>query len=120
MVLANILYSTRFYVGVASEHRVQPIQITAWCMRGVYELNVRLRYTLDSDQNMRESISERATDELELVDAILKIPQADLKSPNTEDWVSDCEADRIASQDRRGAGAQPAEAPCGHVGSSKR
>ena len=89
VVLANILYSTRFYVGVASEHRVQPIQITAWCMRGVYELNVRLRYTLESDQNMREWISERATDELELVDAILKIPQADLKSPNTEDWVSE-------------------------------
>jgi len=89
VVLANILDSTRFYVAVESEHRDQPIQITAWCMRGVYELNVRLRYTLESDQNMREWISERATDELELVDAILKIPQADPASPNIQDSVSE-------------------------------
>lgn len=43
----------------------------AWCARNLFELDVIVRFVLDSDANLREWLGQRATDEVQFIDAFL-------------------------------------------------
>jgi hypothetical protein len=43
----------------------------AWCARNLFELDVIVRFVLDSDANLREWLGQRVTDEVQFIDAFL-------------------------------------------------
>jgi hypothetical protein len=58
-----------------------PLEVLALCTRNIFELWLRLQYIVASEANCQSWRNEALTDQLEVFDAILKLPGADALKP---------------------------------------
>lgn len=71
--LTNILTSSSQYLRVAADNLQSHISVLALATRNLYELNVRVRLILQSDDELKSWISEGLTDNIQTLEGLLTL-----------------------------------------------
>lgn len=75
VALYNLLASVGMYVDMARDHYLrEPIQILALATRSVYELDLRVRHVLSSEEALRKWVAELGKDRIEITEGLLQLP----------------------------------------------
>lgn len=73
LVLFNFLSASANYVHMAAHSLETHVSVLALATRSLYELNLRSRHALESDDNMRLWLAEAAMDQIQLFDGMLRL-----------------------------------------------
>lgn len=73
VTLFNLLASSAQYLGVASASLESHVSILALATRSLYELNLRTRSVILSEENMRQWHSEAVTDKIQVLEGLLEL-----------------------------------------------
>lgn len=73
LILFNLISSSAAYLHVAAANLQNHGSVIALCTRSLYELNLRIRYVLSSDQNMQAWQAEAAVDKIQALEGILQL-----------------------------------------------
>lgn len=73
LILFNLLSSSAQYLNVAAINLQNHGSVLALSTRSLYELNLRVRYVLSSDQNMQAWQAEAAVDKIQALEGILQL-----------------------------------------------
>lgn len=71
--LFNLLASSAQYLGVASASLESHVSILALATRSLYEINLRTRSVILSEENMRQWHSEAVTDKIQVLEGLLEL-----------------------------------------------
>jgi hypothetical protein len=75
LTLHNILSQTAIQLRRVEEWFDGPADLIAWPTRNLFELNLSLRYALESDASLRHYMSLMATDEIEILKGVLELAE---------------------------------------------
>lgn len=73
VTLFNLLASSAQYLGVASASLESHVSILALATRSLYEINLRTRSVILSEENMRQWHSEAVTDKIQVLEGLLEL-----------------------------------------------
>lgn len=73
VTLLNLLSSSAQYLRVASDNLEAHISIVALVTRSLYELNVRVRAILSSDEHLQNWLSEALTDKIQTLEGLMEL-----------------------------------------------
>uniref|UniRef100_B8HUC7 Uncharacterized protein n=1 Tax=Cyanothece sp. (strain PCC 7425 / ATCC 29141) TaxID=395961 RepID=B8HUC7_CYAP4 len=73
VTLFNLLSSSSAYLHVAATNLENHGSVLALCTRNLYELNLRVRHVLSSEQNMQSWQAEAFADKIQVLEGILQL-----------------------------------------------
>ncbi len=98
LTLYNLLNGSLPYLDLARQNIYSHIQLLALCTRSVFEIDVRARYILLSDDNIEQWKSELVTDRIELMEGVLELRES---SSDAEAQLLEVEIKRLTDVARR-------------------
>ena len=73
VVLFNLLASSAQYLGIASANLESHVSVLALATRCLYELNLRTRAVILSEENLNQWCSEAVTDKVQVLEGLLEL-----------------------------------------------
>lgn len=75
LVLHNLVVRSAFEVARLKKWIQESIELPAWCARNLFELNLILRFVLQSEENLKNWMGQLATDEIQILEGILELAE---------------------------------------------
>lgn len=90
IVTENLCHAFELQCGRLKDWINEPVDMVAWATRNIYELNLLSRFIAASDENTAHWLTQRAKDEIDVIEGILEWTQSiasadDEVSPATKD-----------------------------------
>lgn len=95
VTLFNLLASSAQYLGVASASLESHVSILALATRSLYEINLRTRSVILSEENMRQWHSEAVTDKIQVLEGLLELET--VHEMNTQRAILRAEVARLSA-----------------------
>jgi hypothetical protein len=95
VTLFNLLASSAQYLGLASENLESHASVLALATRSLYEVNLRTRSVLISEENMRQWHSEAVTDKIQVLEGLLELDT--VNDMNTQRATLRAEVERLTA-----------------------
>ena len=95
MTLFNLLASSAQYLGLASANLESHASVLALSTRSLYEINLRARSVILSEENMRQWRSEAVTDKIQVLEGLLELDT--VSDMNTQRATLRAEVERLTA-----------------------
>lgn len=83
LVLSNLVTRTTLEIHRLRNWLKEPIEMLAWCARNLFELNLVVRFVLQSEDHFKHLLGQRVNDEIQILEGYLTL--ADNTADNTTD-----------------------------------